>query len=545
MASPTVTDSPNSLASTPLRQAMLAESARRVDPASLSGDAPNYGEPIVPHIVSFAGMTGALARVYMQADEAVRHSLENARFMRNDVGVMECIEARQRLTALLGWHLEPEDESSQDQKALCDQLTKILGRIRRFTEMRRCLMEAIWFGRYAVQHQWRRVNLGGKIITMPSQPPGCELPGWAPIHGDKLVFRAPDDDSYPVKNVDGEQLGSVGVRVNVATVPERMRSHLYPTNQGMCYFLPQWQRPLMTIHRHSIEDAAFEDPLGSGAINGVGIRSRIYWEWFQKQECLGFLLEYLERSAFGIEIWEYPLGNKEAETACRSAAMNRSGPNRNIVMFPKPQGEDAPLFDVRHVEPGMAGAAALQELLEKYFGHRVKRYILGQTLSSEADATGLGSGVADIHMDTLSQIIEYDAGNLEETLTHELVLPLIRFNFPRAAGIHVRFKIDTKTPDARDKMDAYMSAWQMGARIKESDVLATIGAGVPTGEDVVLQNNPQQGGPGLGGDGDGDGLVGEGENGQPGQPAASWSRGNVSSERWTRDFARKLQAVMK
>lgn len=523
----------------PLRRAMLTASQERIDPAAAYNGPPNAGEPIVPHIVSFAGMTGALARVYMQADEAVRHSLENARFMRNDVGIMECIEARQRLTSLLGWHLEPEDESSQDQKELCSELTKIIGRIRRFTEMRRCLMEAIWFGRYGVQHQWRRVRMGNRTITMPSQASGAESPGWMPIHGDKLVFRAPDSD-YPIRNDDGEQFGSVGVRVNVAAVTESMKPYLYPTNQGMVYFLPPWQRPLMTIHRHAVEDAAFEDPLGSGAINGVGIRSRIYWEWFQKQECLGFLLEYLERCAFGIEIWEYPLGNKEAETACSRAAMNRSGPNRNVILFPKPQGEDAPLFDVRHVEPGMAGAAALQELLEKYFGHRIKRYILGQTLSSEADATGLGSGVADIHMDTLSQIVEYDAGNLEETLTYELVQPLIRFNFPRAIGTHIQFRIDTKTPDARDKMDAFQAAYQMGARLKESDVLATIGAAVPTGDDVVLQQR-QQSGPGMGAsfDGDGDGIIGEGDRPRPEM------NGHAGSSRWTREFARRLQAAVR
>lgn len=498
-----------------LREALAAQAAARLDPALTAQAEPNFGREVVPHVVSFAGLTGALSRVYGQADEALRASPDNARFMRNDVGIMECIEQRMRLTALLPWHLEPEDDQSTEQKALCDKLTTMLGRIRRFQELRRCLMEAIWYGRYAVQYQWRRVRLGRDELILPAAPPGHETNGWLPVNGDKLVFRdvaTEEDDGHPLLGPDGTPLGSVGLRVSLVNCPARLHPHLQQTRYGMAYFLPVWQRSLLTIHRHAIEDAAFEDGLGAGAIQGVGIRSRIYWEWFQKQECLAFLLDYLERSAFGVEIWDYPAGNKEAKEACEQAATKRSGPNRNVILFPRPQGEETALYDVRHVEPGMAGAQVLQELLERYFGHRIKRYILGQTLTTEADATGLGSGVADAHLDTLMQIIQYDAGNLEETLTHELVQPLIAFNFPHARGLHVRFRLDVRENDVQSKMEGFLAAYQMGARLKEADVLATIGASVPQASDRVLQQ-PQGGAPG--------GAAADGNLNPSGVPAAT------------------------
>ena len=46
--------------------------------------------------------------------------------MRTETGIMECLEARQRSTALLNWHISPEDESSETQQALADEMTKIL-----------------------------------------------------------------------------------------------------------------------------------------------------------------------------------------------------------------------------------------------------------------------------------------------------------------------------------------------------------------------------------------------------------------------------------
>lgn len=482
---------------TPLAAAIRDQNSSRLDPAVRAAAPPNFGDEAVPHIISFSGLTGAVAKVYRNADEAVSHSLDNARFMRNDIGIMESLEQRMRLSSLLDWHLEPDDPKNADQKDLCEKLTKLIQRTRRFEEMRRCLLEAIWYGRYAVQFRWRRVRIEGRDYVIPSPAVGDETPGWKPINGDKLVFRYSQE---PLKGSTGELLGSVGLQVNIAHLPPSMKPYVHQSEHHMAYFFPNWQRSSLAIHKHMIEDAAYESPFDAGSIHGVGIRSRIYWEWFQKQEILAFLMEFLERSAMGIEIWEYPSGNPEAKAAVEDAAANRSGSNKNVILFPKPQDpEAASLFDVRHVEPGMAGAQALQQLLETYYGHRIKRYIIGQTLSSEADATGMGSGVADLQVDTLMSIIKYDACNLDETLTHEFVEPLKRFNFPHAADVHVRFVSETESSETDKKMQAFRDAWDMGTRIKESDVLDLIGASVPQGNDVVLQNQsagqaPQPGG---------------------------------------------------
>lgn len=458
----------------------------QIDPSRMAGGPPGQGRLAVPHVLSFRSLLGSIARVYRSSDEALRASIDNARFMRNDVGIMECIQARQRMLALLPWHLEPEDENSQDQKALCDKMTNILSRIRRFTEYRRCLMEAVWYGRAGVQHSYNRQMIGHESFIMPSPQANREHPGWLPINGDKLVFRY-DDTRYSTAG-NSKSAGSVGIMVNQMHAGAQI-DHRYveTTDRGLAYFFPTWQRSLVAIHRHELEDAAWEDPLNAGSLNGVGIRSRIYWEWFQKQECLAYLLEFLERSASGIEIWTYPAGNADAQREVEEMANRRGGANKNVLLFPKPMGDVGDQFNVEIKEIGMAGAEVLKNLLMEYFGHRIKRLILGQTLTSEADATGLGSGVADLHMDTLNQIIQYDARNLEETMTYELVAQIQKFNFP-AAKFHIRFVIDTEETDGAGKLEAYLNAWQMGARLKESDVLDAIGSSVPTGDDVVLHN---------------------------------------------------------
>lgn len=478
-------------------QSELQRTEQPTDPMAIDGTPPNRGQFAVPHIITFQSLVGTLARVYRSSDEALRHSHTNARAMRNDIGIMECLEARQRASALLDWQLTPEDTKSESQKAACTELKKLIERIPRFTEYRRWLLEAAWFGKSAIQHRIRWTNIGGYMRLVPSR--SGDDPGWLPIHGDKLVFRYDDgrkeNQSHPFqvgirvgrsdKLKEGDLLGGF----TLESIAERGYG-VMSADTSLAYFVPPWQRDLLAIHKHMIEDGDYYEPLDSGRINGVGIRDRIYWEWFQKQETLAFLMEYLERSAGGIEIWEYPAGNPGALEKVKTAAKERITNGRNVIFFPKPVGEDSGLFNMHVVEPGMAGIDVLQNMLTDYFGHRIKRYILGQTLTSEADATGMGSGVADLHLDTFMQIVKYDVSNLDETITEELVKSLIRWNtdFKDLRNVHVKFESVVERADMDKKLEAFHSAWEMGARIKEADVLNMIGAEMPTAEDRVLQS---------------------------------------------------------
>ena len=68
---------------------------------------PNAGRPILPHLITFSGMTTSLSRAYRINDEAMRHSVENAHMMLNDPMIAGPLFARQYVTSLFNWHIEP------------------------------------------------------------------------------------------------------------------------------------------------------------------------------------------------------------------------------------------------------------------------------------------------------------------------------------------------------------------------------------------------------------------------------------------------------
>lgn len=498
----------------------LQSTAAAPDPAQMiPGAPPNFGQSYLPHVFTVAARYQSYGRAYPQADEALRQSRQNAEYMRQEAGIMECIEGRQRATALLKWQIEPEVEDSQEQKDLAREMTAILKNTPRFTEMRRVLCEAIWYGRYGVTSDFTSKRAG------PSGRWRSCVKRWEPRHGDKILFRF-DDGS---QDYNPEQ---IGIRVAAGyNFPGRdrdfygnIRPKTEPTQYGLAYWLDEYERRGFILHKHMVEDGPYEDPIAIGRVNGVGIRDRIYWTWYAMQECLANLLIYVERSALGVEIWKFPANNPKAEEKTRTAATEQVSNGRRIVLVPVFPGEQEDLYGVDVIEPGGAGIDSMMGLIQDYFGHKIKRYILGQTLSTEADATGLGSGVADAHLATFADIIKYDAINLEETLTTDLLRPLQLWNFPGSDHIQLRFAISTEDDVPAEKMDAAKQAWEMGAAISTSDIMDIIGMRTPEeGEDALKNPALEQpmggamagGLPGMPGmmetdkDGDGDGFTGD------------------------------------
>lgn len=450
------------------------------DPAfQAMGAAPNWGQMALPHVMQLQGLVSNISRTYRMSDEALKHSLEDARFMEHDVGITECIQARTRSTALLNWHIEPDDQTSPEQNDLCEELTKILKKCPRFMQVRECLMSACWYGRSAVSFRYGWEQFGNRMLVAPLQ--------WKPVHGDKLVFRL--DDGRP--DTDPNQVGiRVGQTYNAAHKIGG-RWDIEQTDRGQAYFLTPWERRLLAIHKHQIQDGAFEEPEDAGRVHGVGIRSLIYWEWFQKIETLRWLMEYLERSAFGIELWFYPQSNPGARTQMEAAAKSRINNFRNIIFVPRPEGSDgnAAQFGVEHIETGMAGVQPIMDMLNQYFGHRIKRLILGQTLTSESEGGGLGSdGIATVHLATFKDIVRYDATNLEETITDDFLKPIKEWNFKRASHFNVRFVIETEEVMADEKLKQAKLLWDMGAGLAEKELMEHVGLSVPGPTDNVLRN---------------------------------------------------------
>lgn len=450
--------------------------AKQLDPASAwPGAPPLLGQEFLPHIFTVAGTQGALGKAYLNPDEAVMHDPANSERMRNDALISECMRARQLATANLKWHITAENSKDPESKEIANVLTKIVERTPRFTEFKRALLEAVWCGRYAVANQFVSREMDGKRRILCGR--------WEPRHGDKLVF--PYNDGK--HDFDPERLGLRIGTTGLGSGNVNQKQVEY-TQFGLTYWLNKAERRTVVLHKHQVEDGPFEDVRVSGRVHGVGVRSQIYWTWYAMNDMMRRAIEYLDRAAFGVELWRFPANNPRAKEETRKAAERHVGGGRTVVLVPVMPGEQSDLYGVDHIEPGLAGVDALLRVIKEFYEEKIKRVIVGQTLTSEAQSTGLGSGVANAHLATFHDIISYDARNLEESITKDFLRPLHLWNFPGYDHLHFKFSIDTESDNVEARLQAYRQAWDMGMGIKTDDIASAIGVSVPQPDENFVCN---------------------------------------------------------
>ena len=455
----------------------------------------NQGREVLPAVQTVQSRYNGHTKVYANPDQALQESKQNARVMENDLLIRECVESRFRAVSLQDRDVEALDIAqftAEDRDEFeemnqmpwkkvnknhwnAEELAKKMRLIKEIeyqpTQRLYALMNAVWFGRYGVENQFSSRYVDG-IGTVKNV-----ITKWKPKHGDKYIFRF-DDGSHDVEE------GQVGIRVSSLTLDGTQRfftdihgkkhQKIIPTQYGLAYLLDPIERDATTLHKHIVEDGIYEDPRSTGSLYGVGIRSRIYWAWFQMQEALKIMLNYLERTGLGIEIWKYPANNPVAEAETKRMMEERGSSGYSAFLVPVQAGEDAGLYEPHIMEPGPGGIGEMNEIITTRYHDQIKRYILGQKLTTEADATGLGGNLADVHLATFGDIVKFDSVNLEDTETQTLRVQQSK-NFPGSEGVFLNFKLKSRQAEMDKTMAAIEKAHNLGFRVDPSIVGDTIG----------------------------------------------------------------------
>lgn len=397
---------------------------------------PGEGGYTTPNFLSFSALVRSASRAYLYTfDEALRDSPQNALAMRRDPVLIGALRARQRPTAQLTWHITAEDDTDPAQQEAAKLITHIIEKIPRFQKMKMQLLEAIWYGKFAVEVAYEWKDYKGRQTLY--------IRDFIPINGDKIRFRwdgVPGFLVYP--GYPGEKIA---------------------TDYGLAHFLTPDERMQYIIHEHEPDDADWTEPEMGGMIHGVGVRGRLYWFWWMKQQVFGLLLNYLKRFANGLTIFYYNGSNPQAKEEAIAAARQQF--NNHALIYPRWNSEKPDVNKVERLEVGTASQTLIWNLVDGYFDPIMVRYILGQTLSHDTASTGLGSGVAKLHESTLDEIIKYDAIDLQETLQDNLINILYEYNCP---GIpYGKFEFEIDSPNSEELMAYGQMLYEWGVPLDE------------------------------------------------------------------------------
>lgn len=421
-----------------------------------------YDGYALPHVVTFQGVIGSIRTYLTSWDEALKHNRANAVAMRRDCYLMSLLRERQLPTARLNWHIEPDDPTDLFQRSVAERVGKIVRSIPHLQKLFMSLLEALWYGRYGSQFIW-----GQKDVD---SVPATTVLAHEPVNGDKIQYQF---DGTPC------------VLVHSRYAMDLEDAEIVRTDRGTALLLHNYYwRQRFAIHKHEITDADYLEPELAGGIHGTGIRSMVYWCWWLQKEFESWLTDFMERVGTGVQVFYYEAGNVESENQAYKAAEQQS--RSSVIIWPRSPGNEKSGAGVEWIQPNLTGVETLRTMVQEYFDARIERFIVGQTLSGNAEGTGLGSGVADLHADTKYKVIAFDADNLAETLTTDLVQPIQRWNVPQAR-FGLRFVFSIEKTESEKKLEAAKTVYEMGVAIKEEEILEYAGLSKPSESDDVVQ----------------------------------------------------------
>lgn len=438
---------------------------------------------MVPPVQQFAGINIAGKNFFRNPDEAYQVSPENSYRMWYDLDIAEPLQARILACAQLPWYIEPEEKKDKLQVERASEVQRIIEETPGFLKLKVALLHAIWFGKYAIQNEYEWAFRKGRKYLRVKR--------WSPVHGDSIYFKFDSQKVGVLCTLGGGIPGTVSLTTE-------------PTDIGPAHVLSDHEREAFIIHTHLHLSNDWHKLLKAGQVKGIGLRDSVYWTWWNKNESMGLLQEYMERVGLGMTIYRYEASSPESLAAVQKLAENQT--SNMQIFWPRTQDKSFGGADIERIEPSSVGMTNFMEVINEYRAE-LKRMIVGQDLTSESNATGLGSNLADVHQNTFMRLVSLDATNLEETFTTEFVNIIHKYSFPED-DFKLKFKIAVEKPDPKEYIEAAKSFIEMGGSIIEDEVRDVLGFTRPDTDDVVL-SKAQMEGQGMPGEMPTDELPGE------------------------------------
>lgn len=427
----------------------------RLQPPDDSAMPLNGGMWTMAHYQTFVSFMNAATSTYWWTfDEALRDSQVNSDAMRNDLVIRDALSSRYRSVCMLEWQITAKNKADKSQTFYSNKLTDIIKGIPYFQQLQRNLLEATFFGKYGVQPlcKWDYSEGYRRMI----------IKSWYPVHGDKIVFKWD---------------GTPGILVNGMY---RSPTTEY-TERGPAHFLTPAQEEVFLWHEFEQEDSTYFQPEFAGSVHGSGLRGRIYWYWWLRQNAQKFMMNFLKKAGNGFLLVAYPSGNVAAKRAAQQAVEGQEGNNVIYVPVNIQAGEKLDQV-VTHVPVSMGGAE-MQWTIVTGINEMIRAAVMGESLTTRGGNTGLGSNLGEQHGMTADERTKYDATDLE-TPMNKMVRFLNKKNCPLNPCPRFEFVADKRNPG--EVVEAANFVLDAGGSIPQSWAFEQLGIPEAIGNEPLL-----------------------------------------------------------
>jgi phage gp29-like protein len=428
-------------------------------PEVMDGLPPAMMRPVAMPIEMQRTYFASVAKILRNPSLAYRKDRQLMKQMRNDPDCMGPLTQLQVSIAGLEWQVKPFDSRDAAQEEIAERTAEIISRIPRFADMIRHLLDAVWYGSSALNLVYSRMPNG---IVLPAD--------WLPFHPDTLIVK---EDGAPGIKVGPRYYGDPDGTDGTTEQGFDSRVHLFSP----------LERRAVVWHRYMVQGPDFDDPYETAyAYMGKGVRDTVWWYWNLKQAVLQNWATFSERYAQGIRVGYYPMAQKGAKEDMENILKNMIGDVSAVVPRSTPGQKD---YEIEILEPAAARAQVFADLCE-WLAKNIKELIVGQSATSEAVSTGIGSNVASQHQKTFTRQMRFIADNLAETITDQVVREIVDMNWG-PQEFYPRFEFSVESPEMEKKLEAVrIFVNELGGTVSEGEVRKMLGLAIPEADEPVL-----------------------------------------------------------
>ncbi len=140
---------------------------------------------------------------------------------------------------------------------------------------------------------------------------------------------------------------------------------------------------------------------------------------------------------------------------------------------------------IEFIESKLSGSHDLFQNAVEFFNAQKSKRVLGQTLTTEQGKSGSYS-LGNIHDMVRRDIVRFDCASLDETLTRDFIIPLVKMNFGEMKS-YPSFVTDFDDGSSRmEKLDSLKKLHEMGVPVSLSQVYGAAGISEPAKNDQLL-----------------------------------------------------------
>lgn len=339
------------------------------------------------------------------------------------------ILTRKRATLTLDWTINAPRNATPQEEQWVDAVRELFEQLGYLDDLVMDCMDAVGHGFSAVEIGWQLKN----NQWLPVQFKHCP-PSWFLLDKhDRLLLKTP-------QNPMGEEL-----------IPNKWIVH---------------------IHRNRSTQLARN-----------GLYRTLAWLYMFKHYSVFDFAEFLELYGFPIRIGKYGAGATKEEKQSLMRALADIGHNAAGIM---PESMQVEIKEV--AAKASAGQNPYLQMVD-WCEKSIARLILGQTLTSGADGKSSTNALGNVHNEVRRDLLVSDAKQLAQTLTQQLILPFLQFNFANVDPSRIpRFEFDTKEPaDIKTFAEALPALVDIGMPIPQAWALDKLGIPEVTEDEPILK----------------------------------------------------------